>query len=318
MKYIFLSFLGIILITSCSNELTSFNPSEDFINSNVKFSVIDTITFKMSTLKLDSIITDVDNQILIGKYEDPHLGIIKSSGFIDYVPEDYDIDDNAVFDSIVLNLPYSGYFYNDTLLQKKIKVEELNRIIRFRNGQSSYYNTTNIATTNLIGQRTFYPRIKAKDSIKIPLEYSVGLNLFNKIRDGNIENQEDLKLFFKGLKISPDETENASIIGFSASSSYMRFYYSFPDEPGEVKSYDFVYNSSEGVNKYFSQISSDRSATVLPNFTDNEVEFSPTNSNPFSYVNSGVGIVTKISFPHFNESIENLNQSGMIYKANLK
>lgn len=319
MKNIFFSILVVLILISCSTEeLSFFNPSDDFIESNVNVSVIDTITFKLSTYKFDSIATDVGGDILVGKYTDPVFGIVKSSGFVDYVPKDYDIDENAVFDSIVLNLPYSGYFYNDTLLQKKIRVEELSKIIRFRNDQTRFYNTTDVPTSNLIGERTFYPRIKAKDSINITLSYNFGLNLFNKIRDGVIVNSEDLKLNFKGIKISPDETENASIIGFKGSSSYIRFYYSLPDNPGIAEAYDFVYNSVDGESKYFSQISSDRTGTVFPNFTNNEVEFFPTSSMPYTYINSGVGIVTKIVFPHFNESISNLNQSGIIYKANLK
>lgn len=318
MKNIFFSLLVVLTLISCSNEeSTFFNPSENFIDSNVNFSVIDTINFKLSTLKLDSIITDVGGRILVGKYNDPTFGIVKSSGFVDYVPENYNIDDEAILDSVVLNLPYSGYYYNDTLVQKKIKVEGLNKIIRFRNGQSHFYNTTNVPTTNLIGLRTFYPRIN-KDSLKINLDYNFGLNLFNKIRDGVIANQEDLKLEFKGIKISPDDTENASIIGFSSTSSYIRFYYSLPDNPGVAESYDFIYNSSESVNKYFSQIASDRTNTVFPNFSNNEDEFFPTNAVPFTYINSGVGMVTKVVFPHFKESIFNLNRSGIIYKANLK
>lgn len=319
MKNIFFSLLVVSILISCSTEESSFfNPSEGFIESNVNVSVIDTITFKLSTYKFDSIATDVGENILVGKYTDPVFGLIKSSGFVDYVPQDYDIDENAVFDSIVLNLPYSGYFYNDTLLQKKIRVEKLNKIIRYRNGESRFYNTTDIPASNLIGQRTFYPRINTKDSINITLSYNFGLNLFNNIRDGLINNEEDLKLNFKGIKISPDDSENASIIGFKGSSSYIRFYYSLPDNPGIAESYDFVYNSADGESKYFSQISSDRTGTIFPNFTNNEVEFFPTSSTPFTYINSGVGIVTKIVFPHFNESMSNLNQSGVIYKANLK
>lgn len=319
MKYIFFIILTVFSLISCSNQETNFfTPSGEFINSNVRFSVIDTISFKMSTLKLDSIITDIGSKILVGQYNDPHFGVIKSSGFVDYIPKNYIIDDDAIFDSIVLNLPYSGYFYNDTLLQKNIKLETLQKNIRYRNGQNNFYNTTNIATISTIGQRSFFPRVKSKDSIKIPINYNFGLSLFNKIRDGIIDNDVDLKLNFKGIKISPGNSENASIIGFSSSLSYIRFYYSMPEEPGEAKYYDFIYNSKDGPNKYFTQISSDRSNTVFPNFINNEVEFFPSPITPFTYSNSGVGIVTKIAFPSFNESIANINQRGFVYKAILK
>jgi hypothetical protein len=317
MKYL-LSFLFLFTLLSCSQQAPDFfTPSELFIESDVRFSEIDTITFKMSTFKFDSIVTDIGNIFLVGQYNDPHFGKIKSSGFIDVIPRDYEIDDEAIFDSIVLNLPYNGYYYNDTLLQKKIKVNELSRLIKFKNGQSDFYNTTNFPIATLLGERTFYPRI-AKDSIKITLSNAFGSNLFYKIKDGIIDNREELKLHFKGLRIAPDDSENASIIGFNVSGSYLRFYYSLPDEPDQSKYYDFVYNSSESVNKYFTQTSSDRTGTVFPNFLNQETEFFPSSTNPFTYINSGVGIVTKIDFPYFKESINNLNQSGVIYNAKLK
>ncbi|WP_412476421.1 DUF4270 family protein [Flavobacterium sp. TBRC 19031] len=317
-QFFYLMVIGISLSSCVKEETDFFSPSGNFVNSNLEISVIDTISFKMSTIKLDSIITDVNGKILVGRYNDPVFGVIVASGYVDYAPDEYEIDDEAVFDSVVLNLPYSKYFYNDTLQQKTIKVEELAKTIRFRNGQYNFYNTTNIQTTNLIGQRSFYPRVNLKDSIKTTLNYNFGLNLFNKIRDGDISDLEDLKLIFKGIKISSSDAENASIVGFNVVNSYIRFYYSIPDEPGEAKYYDFGYNNYGGVNKYFTQIYSDRTNTVFPNFINNETEFFPTSAVPFTYVNSGVGIVTKFAFPYFQESIANLNQAGIIYKANLK
>jgi hypothetical protein len=317
-QFFYLMFISISFSSCVKEETEFFSPSEDFVNSNLKLSVIDTISFKMSTIKLDSIITDGNGKILVGRYTDPDFGIIVASGFVDYAPDEYDIDDEAVFDSVVLNLPYSKYFYNDTLQQKTIKIEELAKTIRFRSGQYNFYNTTNIQTTNLIGQRSFYPRVNLKDSIKTTLNYNFGLNLFNKIRDGDISNLEDLKLIFKGIKISASDAENASIIGFNAVNSYIRFYYSIPDEPGEAKYFDFGYNDYGGINKYFTQIYSDRTNTVFPDFINTETEFFPSNATPFAYVHSGVGIFTKFSFPYFQESISNLNQAGLIYKANLR
>jgi hypothetical protein len=165
-QFFYLMLIGIILSSCVKEETDFFSPSGDFVNSNLELSVIDTISFKMSTIKLDSIITDVNGKILVGKYNDPVFGVIVASGYVDYAPDEYEIDDEAVFDSVVLNLPYSKYFYNDTLQQKTIKIEELAKTIRFRSEQYNFYNTTNIQTTNLIGQRSFYPRVNLKDSIK--------------------------------------------------------------------------------------------------------------------------------------------------------
>lgn len=311
--------LSIFSLLSCSKEDdTSLTPSTNYINSDVKFQIIDTISFNMTTFKIDSLATDVFDNILVGKYNDFHFGEVISNGYINFFPSSYYIDDDAVLDSVVLNLSYSGYFYNDTLQQKNIKIHELNKKLDYRNNQYNFYNTTNFEVSNLIGERTFYPRI-SKDSIKVTLNNSFGSNLFNKIKNGEINNDNELSQFFKGLKISPGDNENASMISFKSNSSYIRFYYSTSDDPDEVEIYDFTYKDSETNRNHYSEIYSNRTGTSLPiNFNNQENELNSINTNNLTYIQAGEGIVTKISLPNFKKSIENLNSNGTIYKAELK
>jgi hypothetical protein len=272
----------------------------------------------MSTFKMDSLTTDNYNKILVGRYEDPHFGKITCSGFINFVSQSYNYDNDVVFDSIVLNLRYSGYHYNDTLIQKKIKIYELNKKLDYRNGQFNFYNVNDFPTAALIGQRTFYPRI-AKDSIKTTLKYTFGQNLFNKIRDGLINNNEELGQYFKGIKITPDTSENASIISFNVNNTYLRLYYSNPDEPNVAKYYDFKYSDFNTNRNHFTKITSDRTGTILPvDFVNQENEINSQTTNNLTFIQAGEGIVTKITFPNFKQSMLNLNRKGAIYKASLK
>jgi len=317
MKNIFLAFIISILIASCSEENTTyFTPSDEFITSNVAFKIVDTISFTMSTFKIDSLATDVYSKILVGQYNDAYFGKTTASGYAYFVPSSYYIDNSYVYDSIVLNLKYSGYFYNDTLLQKNIKVYHLDKKIRYRNGQTNFYNTNEIATTELIGQRTFYPRIY-KDSIKITLDNSFGASLFDKIKTGVINSNDELNEYFKGLKITPSSDEEASIISFNVASSYIRFYYSNPSDPGTPLYYDFKYTDFTTNRNHFSQIKSDRTGTSLPvDFLNQEDEISSESLSNLTYIQGGVGITTKITFPHFKETMYDLG--GIIYKADLK
>ncbi len=310
--------LILLVVVSCSNEDTNFfSPSNEFIDSNVQFAQIDTFSFSMSTFKLDSVITSLNTKILVGQYTDAYFGKVTCSAFADFVPRTYFINDNAVFDSIVLNMKYSGYHYSDTLVQKIIKVHTLSKEIRFDYNETNFYNTRDYPVLNQIGERSFFPR-KSKDSLKITLNADFGADLFYKIRNNQITSIEELPQFFKGIKISPGETEDASIIGFDLSSSFLRFYYSDPDEVGEAKYYDFVYSSSSVKNKYFTQVLGDRTGTVFPEFVNRRTELLPQNANNLTYVQSGVGILTKLAFPNFKEGYQNLERSGTIYKANLK
>jgi hypothetical protein len=321
--YSTLCFLAaLLLLFSCDNDsiTDSFESGEDFTQSNIKVVQIDTFSLGMSTFRYDSITTSGVDRILVGRYEDPYFGKVKATGFIDFLPELYYIDDAAVLDSVVLNLPYDGFFYNDTLQQKTIKIQELTKEIRYKNDQTAFYNTTDVAANiAIIGQKTFRPRI-SHDSLTVTLNNSFGQNLFSKIQNSLINDSDQLTDYFKGLKISADDSENASIMGFKATTSYIRFYYKIPgDDATESQFLDFKYNS--GTNpKHFSKIESDRTGTLLAGLAGQETEATAASLNNLSFIQSGIGITTKFTFP----SIRNIttvnygNGNGDIFKANLK
>ncbi|OYU80720.1 MAG: hypothetical protein CFE23_08350 [Flavobacterium sp. BFFFF1] len=318
-NFILYVLFGCLAFTSCSKDgISFFSPSSEFVDSNIRLQVIDTFSFKMATFKLDSIVTDIYDNILVGRYHDAQFGDVECSGFITFVPDQFDLPDDAVFDSLVINLGYAGYFYNDTLSQKRLRIYELSKKLDYQNGQVNFYNTSDFPSANLIGERTFFPRI-SKDSITTKLSDSFGNNLFLKIRNGIINNAEELGDYFKGLKISPGDDENASIISFSVDKSYFRFYYSVPDEPTEVKTYDFKYKDFNTNRNHFTKVVCNREGTVLPmNFLNQETEVATNTTGHLAFVQGGEGIVTKFTFPNFKATMDELNLDGDIYKASLK
>lgn len=321
LKYLLLIIFGFITtFYSCSpnEDPDFFTPSDGFVDSNVKFSYLDTMSFKMSTFKMDSLATDLDNKLLVGQYIDPFLGKTTSHAFVNFTPVQYSLPDDAIFDSIVLNLKYSDYSYGDTLISKKIKVFELDENLNYLNGQGNFYNVSDFDINNILGERFYTPKA-SKDSIKITLNNSFGQNLFYKIKNGIISDVEELKNHYKGIKISPDESENGSIISFDVRLCYIRFYYHLDGYEDEVKYYDFRYFDFETNRNYFSQIYSDRTGTILPvNFSNQEDEVQSDLTNNLTYIQSGVGLVTKIYLPNFKERYDNLNFEGFLYKSELE
>ena len=99
----------------------------------------------------------------------------------------------------------------------------------------------------------------------------------------------------------------------------MRLYYSNPDEPNVAEHYDFKYSDFSTNRNHFTKIRSDRTGTVLPvNFINQENELPSQTTNNLTFIQAGEGIVTKITFPNFKQSMLNLNLNGTIFKANLK
>ena len=76
---------------------------------------MDTIKVAASTVLLDSIPTSGTGSILIGGYSDPKLGVLSAEGYIQVgIGDAWDPADNAIYDSLVLVMNYSGYHYGDT------------------------------------------------------------------------------------------------------------------------------------------------------------------------------------------------------------
>ena len=308
-------------VISCTDEVDTFASGDDFTQSNIKVIQIDTFALNMSTFRYDSITSFGNDRLMVGRYTDPFFGKVKATGFIHYLPSEYYIDETAVLDSVVLNLPYDGFYYNDTLKQKTIKIQELTKELKYENDQSYYYNTSDIATSNaVIGQKTFYPRI-SKDSLTVTLNYNFGQNLFSKIQTNIINDADQYTDYFKGLRISADDTEDASIIGFTASTSYIRMYYHMPGtEATESEHIDLVYNSDASTTKFFSKIESDRNGTLLQNLNGQETEGTSSSLNNLSFIQSGIGITTKLTFPSIREisTVNFGNGNGDIFKAQVK
>lgn len=310
-------------MVSCSNDAItdSLESGRDLTQSNVNVVQIDTFSIKMSTFKYDSIVNNGTSRIVLGQYTDPYFGKVKASAFVDFVPSTYTIDALAVFDSVVVSMKYDGFYYNDTLASKTVKIQQLAKELRYKSDQAYFYNTSNIAVSApIIGQKTFRPRI-SKDSLTVTLDNAFGKNLFDKIRSRVINDSDQFLDYFKGLKFSPDDAEDASIIGFDPTATYIRMYYSIPDQLNSVVTYvDLKYNSTL-TPKFFTKIESDRGSTPLSALTGQRNELKSTALNNLSYIQSGTGITTKITFPSIRDlSVVNNNNSdnGEIFKSKLK
>ncbi|NDI99902.1 DUF4270 domain-containing protein [Flavobacterium sp. LaA7.5] len=309
-----------LIFISCNNDALddAYDPGTGFTESNVRVVAIDTFAVTMSTFRYDSIVNQGQSRILVGRYSDPYFGIVKATAFADFTPATYSLDEEAVFDSIVVSLKYDGFYYNDTLLQKTIKIQELAKEIRFRNNQSYFYNTSDVeANSAIIGEKTFYPRI-SNDSLTIRLTDAFGQNLFDKIQSNIVNDQEQFTDYFKGLKIAPDDTEDASIIGFNIEDTYIRIYYSFPDQSSSESEYMDLNYRSDSDKKFFSKIESDRNGTPIQDVNGQENESSSGSLNNLTYIQSGIGITTKVTFPNIRDIRYINNNNGSIFKANLK
>ena len=266
-----------------------------------------------SVLLLDSVrsmnyLTTETNRLLVGSYSDPLMGEVQAKGFVQFRPADITtfIANGSQFDSAILQLRFDFYNYGASgftpfVLSVHEVIETLPLENQYFSKSQAAYNATPLGTaTTSINQVLFDKELNDTDAdtlltVKIKLTHNFGQRVYDAINpeDENFSNFNLFKNQFKGLAIVPTVSE--SIVGISNNSnSFLTLYY----HTGETKSTrTFVLGS--GIS--FSNITSDRSSTELSGLTNYHEEFLPPVNR---YVQSGVGITTKLDFSGFYDLLD--------------
>ena len=299
---------------SCSSsdeDANNYPVGGDFIENDIQVRVIDTFSIETGTFKLDSLITSSTSRILLGSIIDENFGKLTAQSYLQVKNSDFSIDSDAVFDSIGFTLHYDKYIYGDTT---QVQTYKIHRILETFEPfeEDDFYNTSKLEyDPDSLGELTFTPRPnKETDSLYIPMDNELGLEIFDKILENDINNSDDFIQYFKGLTIIPDTQSNSHILGFNVSStsnaeenSSMRIYYTVDDGDSEGNDYyiDFVISS---IAKQFNTIKTDLTGTLIDSFEDSETIITSNTTNDVIFTQAGTGISSRIEIP----SIKNLNE----------
>ncbi|WP_412987328.1 DUF4270 family protein [Pontimicrobium sp. IMCC45349] len=310
MKYV-CSLIVLVLTLSCSTSIDdTLLIGEDFVNTDTKVFFTDTFTVKASTFKFDSINVSNNNRLLIGAYSDPVFGKTKSKSFVQLNNYQYDIDNETVFDSIALILHYDHYYYNDTIPEQIFNVYRVLEDIKSK--EDYYYNTTTFQYSNIsIATKNFEATPVKVDSLHIELNDAFGSELFAKLRDNEINNNDEFIDEYKGLVIEP-EINNTTVLGF-LNTSVLRVYYSII---GETENTDLVLDITFNTENSFNQTSSESSGTSLESLLDQEVYLDSQDANNNCFIQSGGGVVSRIDVPYLDK-IYDIPGTGIITDADL-
>ncbi len=308
---LFIAFTVLSMGIACSTDTEddSLLAGEDFTGTNIRVLSIDTFSVKLSTMKFDSITTSTNDRLLVGNYQDDTMGTLNAATYVQMTPTSYYLDNDATLDSITLVLGYDSYYYNDTTQVATVNVHKLTE--KMTSDDDYFYNTTVTPyETEVLKTLSYYPTPN-KDSLVVTLPYDFGEELFNGIRDNDITDEESLYQKLKGLTVQPGTNDNGAVIGFSTatSSSYLRFYYTIPDE---LETDEYTYDMT--INSYYNKINSDVTGLPLEAITDQEDNLESSDSNHITYNQCGTGYVTKIEFPSI-KNLFNIGSDGTILDA---
>jgi hypothetical protein len=303
-------FLFTAILFSCEEDLNLLGFRGDDQRFKVYYAEI---PVPSSVLLLDSVrsmnyLSTETTRLLVGSYSDPLLGEVTAKGFAQFRATDISsfIPENAIYDSAILQLRFDFYNYGTNgptplelsihELTSEMPLDEL-----YFSNTDIPYNPTPIATDSLgIDQVLFDKELNDTDAdslvvVSVKLDQNFGQRLFDAINpeDENFTNFNLFKNRFKGLAFVPTVADK--IVGISnTSNSFLTVYYHVGEAVG---SRIFLFSA---VNS-FSNITSNRSSTELSALTNYHEEFLPPTNR---YVQSGVGIATKLDFSGFYDLID--------------
>ncbi|MFT3947386.1 MAG: DUF4270 family protein [Agriterribacter sp.] len=290
--------------TGCKKAYIQFG--DQFVDNNyTNIVMIDTISPVISTVFRDSIVTSQTGKLLLGSYQDPLFGHISASSFfvLENPPGTTSFHISATYDSMVLRMVGDSTFYGDTTVTQLLQVQQLNEMIYFPEEQTSLFNNSDFAVANtVLGSVNLSIIPSRKDTVGIRLSDTKGLELWDLIQAKALEvsTATDFEHYFRGLKISPQNTSaNAAIYGFSDTVT-VRIYY-HESNPDLVQKYlDFSVTSR---NKQFNQIKYNRSGTALDVAIPENKEIASALLHNAAYIQPLTGAIAKVRFPNVREVI---------------
>lgn len=276
-------------------------------------SITDTLSVETSTMLLDSLPTAAKGLLLTGTINDADLGKIQAASFFQIQPaslSDISLPEDATFDSVRLKLRYSGYFYGDTSVSQTISVHQLTERLTmsalpgylepeetnvFSSSASFYNRTSPTCTPSPLASIAIRPRPASGDSLLLALKPSLGTELFNMIRnnDSRISSTEEFLNYFKGLAL---KAGGNAVIGFKDSAE-VKLYYSYTGADGLKKANEVIFNIYD-TNYQFNSFNADRSNSPLKDLSLSNKIIPASATNNKTYIQGGVGLVTRIAVPN--------------------
>lgn len=303
--------LSFVLLLSCSDNQENISVGEDWINSEIKVYTFDTLAIEATTFQFDNLIVNSTDNLLVGSYKDDIFGRITASSYLKFTGLSFNIEDKAKFDSISLILNYDTYSFADTASVQTLNIYRLSEEMETDENSNLYRNSNFEVEPSPLSTFNYSPRPHQNDSIQISIAADIGQELFDKIQNDEISNNNNFNDALFGLVIVPDSLNNSSIVSFSKENSYLRLYYSIKDE---IENEDNFIDFSVNTLGSFHQITNNN-VTYFSSIEDQMDQIPSTQTNNQVYVQSGTGIATRIDFPNFKESLYNIRGSGSITNA---
>ncbi len=302
-------------VSSCKKADIQFG--EEFVTDNeMQVFRVDSFSANISTVYQDSFVTSARGNIMLGGYNDPLFGQIKTQSYFEVAPPVWaDIYQNTIFDSISLILKTNSIYYGDTTKPVTVIVKELQDSIVFPENKYAFYNISKFtAKPGILGSFTGLVTPLSNQTISIKLPFNLGNDLLNMLKSVNnnpIKSNTTFLNYFRGFQLSTDAT-TAMVVNCS-DDVVMRLYYRQDGFPSATnKHVDF---SLANRTHQFNNISINHTG-YLSSISSSNRELPSSATNHQAYTQSTTGSLVKISFPSLRD-IPKLANFAKLLKATL-
>jgi hypothetical protein len=311
------------ILTGCVNDPNTLGLSNSSFSSDYGVVVVDTVTIKVSTVLLDSFPTSNTGVLLVGGYSDKKLGRTQGEGYLQIDNgSTWTAPTDALFDSLALIAHYSGYAYGDTSYAHTVEVRRITQPFQVyslpqfwinENQYSSLYAANSKFNgsamrydTQPLGSRTLSIRPHSADSLVIRLSNDLGREWLRLTKESSpdIVEVSRFREYFKGICIGTDGTDE-SVVGINTAGLKIRLYYkSYVGEQLTQLYHDYPF-TTELLS--YSRVTADRSNTDLSTLSTANDEVPTAKTEDVSFVQSGTGLVTKVTFPYLTRLLRLTN-----------
>ena len=316
--YPFVFFIAVFFMTGCENdELVGLEVQPD--ETQVGLFSTDTTSLILSTVRDDSVPTNIFTTALLGSYVDPVFGYTESAVFTNFRLEQLDPsfteNPNLVLDSAVLSFQITDAYYdrsNPNLANQSFKVYELTEPI---DENTTYYSNSPIPSgLDLIGEANAIPiKVQDSDSVEVlgqlePRQIRIRLDsnrMSQLLLSGEtaFNNNDALEDAFKGIVVVPDNPSQVinegAILRLGMVSNFSKITFFFATDIDTIETFDLLINQE---SDFYSVFDHDYAGSQV------EMALNDTSASKENvYVQNLQGTAVKIELPFLEEWAEKGN-----------
>jgi len=302
--------LFLVSILACRREDTNLDVKSTDQDYQIGGYYTDTVTVKTSTVYVADSTVSSSSYLMCGAFHDTEMGNSWAESFtqIRMTQENLDLR-GAVITSTVLSLDY-GYAYGDTLENQTFAVYSLPTPLVYG---TTYYTITprpDLSALTPIGTATFQARPNTVGHyIVVTLDNAFGQQVFDA---SNTTNDNFVNSIY-GIAIVPVDHDKGAVlqIGFTDNTKLMINF-----NAGIYSNLQLTYSINGNSARYYTG-NFDRTGTPIAGLVNSYDEVSSSSTAGQLYLQSMMGVKTKITFPYLKKLLVQDGVRVLINKAAL-